>query len=86
MLSSKKAFSPFVNDEFSQRWAGVIQRGKKKSVFRKKSDHFEILKEFETLISERKQQDDLPYAALGMFFCFCFGFFVKVFFFVCSLS
>lgn len=59
----KAAVTPFT-DSFSQRWAGLVQRAKRTKLFRKRSDHVELVAEFEALIADRKANDDLPYAAL----------------------
>lgn len=63
-FSLRKAAPSAFSDDFSVRWAGLVQRSKKSKLFRRRAEHGELVREFESLLSERKGQDDLPYAAL----------------------
>jgi tetratricopeptide (TPR) repeat protein len=65
-FTSRAKASPFPPDDvFSAKWAALVQRSKRKlQLFKKKSDHVDLVREFEALIAERRAADDLPYAAL----------------------
>jgi hypothetical protein len=79
-LRSKPVASIFT-DSFSVQWAALVARSKKLRLFRKRSDHADLVAEFEALIADRKAHDDLPYAGEVLGRAIWSAYLIKFFFF-----